>query len=257
VLSGGTHVMSHFNRDWPRVSQLLDVSAIEDSATVSFMAEEAVLGTAVTYATVLSNTGARLPGLLRQIAGGITGGPQIRNQGTIGGSACYANPASDIPTGLVALDATMRCVSASRGERTLPASAFFRSAFVTALDPDEILVSIALAYDNPSERWGYVKLKTTESSWPVAVAAAKVCGGRVTITIGASTEIPVTIGPFQLQNASRISADDAAVIGDRVRTTAASWWSDELSDATYRKRMAEVVAVRAVQDAFAREHTHE
>lgn len=257
ILSGGTHVMSHLSRDFPRISQLLDVSALPDSAMVAMTSNGVVLGTAVTYATVLSPDNARLPGLIRKISGGITGGPQIRNQGTLGGSACYANPASDIPTGLVALGAQMICMSESRGTRKIAASEFFKSAFITALRSDEILMSIAMPCDCVSDRWGYVKLKTSESSWPVAVAAAKISGAEVTITIGASTEVPVTISSVELRNASSLCASEILLIRETVRATSAAWWSDELSDSVYRKRMAEVVAVRAVENALTKERTHE
>jgi len=253
ILSGGTHVMSHLNRDFPRFSQLLDVSALPDSAKFALTSNGVVLGTAVTYATVLSPDSARLPRLIRQISAGITGGPQIRNQGTLGGSACYGNPASDIPTGLVALGAQMICVSESRGTRTIAASEFFKSAFVTALLSDEMLIGIAIPYDSVSDRWGYVKLKTTESSWPVAVAAAKISGAEVTITIGASTEVPVTICPVKLRNAGHLSESDILLIRETVKATSATWWSDELCDSVYRKRMAEVVAVRAVENALSKE----
>ena len=66
----------------------------------------------------------RLP-LLRTLARGITGGAQIRNGGTVGGSACYASPASDMPAALVALGATLRLRSRGRraraGGRGVPA----------------------------------------------------------------------------------------------------------------------------------------
>ena len=54
-----------------------------------------------TYADVLRSAG--VPSVLVVMARGVTGGGQVHNQGTIGGSFCYANPASDAPGALVGL----------------------------------------------------------------------------------------------------------------------------------------------------------
>ena len=47
----------------------------------------------------------------------MVGDPQVRNRGTIGGNVAHADPASDLPTVLVALDATIR--GRPDGERTI------------------------------------------------------------------------------------------------------------------------------------------
>ena len=103
VIGGGTIVMAA-SAGVPRTAALLDLHRIPGLAEIQ-QGVTTTLGATTTYTRLLTTPAA--PPLLRRIAGGITGGPQIRNQGTIGGSACYANPASDIPAGLVALDATM------------------------------------------------------------------------------------------------------------------------------------------------------
>ena len=50
-------------------------------------------------------------------AAGQVGDPQIRHRGTIGGSVVHADPASDLPAVLLALDATLIC-----GSPTWPAA---------------------------------------------------------------------------------------------------------------------------------------
>ena len=62
--------------------------------------------------------------LLHDVSGGI-GDPQVRNWGTIGGSVAHADPASDWPAALLALNATIVCRGAGRrprdrGPRLLP-----------------------------------------------------------------------------------------------------------------------------------------
>jgi carbon-monoxide dehydrogenase medium subunit len=69
--------------------------------------------------------------------------PQIRNRGTLGGSLAHADPAAELPVILTALEGRVRARSA-RGERWITADQFFIGLFTTALEPDEMLVEIAL-----------------------------------------------------------------------------------------------------------------
>jgi CO/xanthine dehydrogenase FAD-binding subunit len=70
--------------------------------------------------------------------------PQIRNRGTIGGNLANADPASEMPAIVLALDGRLRAQSKLRGERWIAAADFFIGALTTALEPDEMLTDIEL-----------------------------------------------------------------------------------------------------------------
>ncbi|MBE3014796.1 xanthine dehydrogenase family protein subunit M [Microbispora sp. NEAU-D428] len=67
--------------------------------------------------------------------------PQIRNRCTIGGNIAHADPSSELPAVLAALDGAVRLVSRG-GERVVGWDEFFRSGFVTARGPDELLTEV-------------------------------------------------------------------------------------------------------------------
>jgi carbon-monoxide dehydrogenase medium subunit len=67
--------------------------------------------------------------------------PAIRNRGTIGGSLAHADPASELPACVVALDATI-VVRGPKGERRIAAEDFFLGIYETALSPEELLVAV-------------------------------------------------------------------------------------------------------------------
>jgi carbon-monoxide dehydrogenase medium subunit len=69
--------------------------------------------------------------------------PAIRNRGTIGGSLAHADPASELPACMVALNASI-IVHGPAGERRIPAKDFFIGIYETALSPQELLVAIEL-----------------------------------------------------------------------------------------------------------------
>ena len=73
--------------------------------------------------------------------GGQVGDPQVRHRGTIGGSVAHGDPASDLPTVLLALDAEL-VARGPDGERTIAAADFFTGFLETALDPQDVLTEI-------------------------------------------------------------------------------------------------------------------
>ncbi len=68
---------------------------------------------------------------------------QIRNRGTFGGSLAHADPSAELVAVSVALDARLRICS-QEGERWVPAKEFFVSLFTTILEPEELVVEIAV-----------------------------------------------------------------------------------------------------------------
>jgi carbon-monoxide dehydrogenase medium subunit len=69
--------------------------------------------------------------------------PPVRQQATIGGNLCHADPAADPPAALIALGAEVEIAGPS-AQRRLPVSDLFRGFLETAVGPDELLVAIHL-----------------------------------------------------------------------------------------------------------------
>lgn len=234
IISGGTWVVPEMTHGVRSPRHVVDLrraglgGLARDNGSV-------VIGTTVTYAEVLGATEA--PALLKTMARGVTGGGQVHNQGTLGGSACYANPASDVPGALLGLDARLR-LRQGDATRELAAAEFFTGGFETAVQPGELLTEIVVPAGD--ERSGYYKFKTCESSWPIATACCTLdAGGAVTrLALGGVAAAPVLVE-------QAIGATDAAAVEEAVRVTEFEPWSDVLADGGYRRRIAGVVAKRA------------
>jgi carbon-monoxide dehydrogenase medium subunit len=69
--------------------------------------------------------------------------PQVRNRGTLGGNLAHADPASEMPAALLALDAQVLARS-SKGERWIRLEHFFKGVYSTALAETELLAEIAV-----------------------------------------------------------------------------------------------------------------
>jgi carbon-monoxide dehydrogenase medium subunit len=252
ILGGGTILMAQKARGEIDASPFIDLTAIEELGCVTVTGAGILVGCMVTYATLLRGTDPAVP-LLPVVSRGITGGPQIRIQGTLGGSACYANPASDVPTALVALGATM-LLEGPEGRRAVPVTDFFRYAFRTDLRPGELLAGMEIP-SRTEVRWGYAKLKASESSWPIITAAARLemagAERRAVVSVGGAAGIPVTVTLPWPEGRERVEEGDRVLIDDQLADTVGMWWEDELADSRYRRRVAAVIATRAVEAALA------
>lgn len=241
LISGGTWVVPEMTRGLRRPAQVIDLRRI-DLAGVSRQNGTITVGPLTTYTELETSDAA--PALLREMARGITGGAQVRNQGTVGGSACYANPASDVPGALVALEATMR-LSSARGDRDVPAAEFFRGAYETERGSDEVLSAILLPAPADGMRCGYEKFKVAQGSWPIVTAACTTDGeGAVrSLVVGGAAATPVRVdvgdGPLDLD-----------VLAQQVFDAIAEPWTDALAPGKYRKAISGVIAKRAVQAAL-------
>lgn len=239
VLGGGTWVVPelHDGRRAPAVVVDLRDAGLR---TVVVERETVTIGATASYSDLLATPG--VPSLLRTMAAGVTGGAQIRNQGTVGGSACYANPGSDAPAALLALGAIFVAVSAA-GEREIAAADFFRGAFRTALRPEELLREIRIPRPPAGSRSAYRKHKLAASSWPIVTAAvlAGADGAIRSLAIGGATAAPLAI--------ALSGGESGAEIAARVTEAVAEPWSDALADGEYRRQVAGVIATRAVAEA--------
>ncbi|NMH97487.1 FAD binding domain-containing protein [Pseudonocardia acidicola] len=242
VLGGGTVLVPAMVRGDQTYGHVVDLRKL-GLAGVRIEDGWAEIGAMTTYSDLLAARGlAGSAVVLRTAAAGITGGTQLRNQGTVGGSAAYANPASDIPGCLVAVDAVLR-LHGPEGRRDVPAGEFFRGAFSTALRPDEMVTAIRVPL-RPA-RTGYYKLKLAESSWPIATAAATVDDAGAVITLGAVSGRPIRIDATSVIAAGGLPLDDGE-FDELVRSHIDDPWEDELAPASYRLDVAAVVARRAL-----------
>lgn len=237
VISGGTWVVPEMSRHLRKPTTVVDLRRA-GVGTIQRMGDEIVIGAATSYATALASDDT--PSLLRSLAAGVTGGSQVRNQGSFGGSACYAYPSSDAPGALVAIGAIMLVRSIS-GTRRVPVGEFFVDAFTTCLQAGEILEGIAVDVEVAARACAHVKFKAAEGSYPIVTAScvADADGQVRRVSIGGASATPI-LAHFPPHA-------DATDISTAVRSLLAQPWEDVLATGNYRRHLAGVMAVRAVE----------
>ena len=244
VLGGGTWLVPNMTSGAQSPKIVLDARHLGLQG-ISETSDAVVLGARVTYEQLKSSPTVRHGApLLTLMAQEITGGLQITGQGTIGGSACYGNPASDVPACLVALRARLRLNSAT-GQRDMAADDFFAAgAFTTARRAGELLTEIVIPKE-ASTRAGYYKLKFSGGSWPIVTAACIAQGDSlIRIAIGAACPTPVV---FELPISGMTARDLEAKVVQTAAAMIVDEWSDEFAGPGYRRQVAGAIAVRALR----------
>ena len=142
------------------------------------------------------------------------GDPRVRHRGTIGGSLAHGDPASDLPTVVLALDGEL-VARGSGGERTIAAQEFFTGVFQTALAPDEMLVEVRVPKLGPSTGWSYTKMSRRAQDWATVAVAAIVersngSIGKASIGLTNMGATPLRATATEEAIASGASLDEAA-----------------------------------------------
>ena len=143
-IAGGTDVMVRITGEIgepPR--RMVDLSRLAELRGITVDADAVVLGALTTYTEIRRSDVCRehLPALVEAAA--TIGAAQIQNRGTLGGNIANASPAGDTLPVLLALDATI-LVAGPRGERTIPAEAFWVAYRRTALSADELIRGVRI-----------------------------------------------------------------------------------------------------------------
>jgi carbon-monoxide dehydrogenase medium subunit len=182
--------------------------------------------------------------------------PQIRNQGTFGGSIAHADPAAELPAVATVLDA--RCsIRSARSTRTVAAGDFFTGLFATDLEPDELLVEVGLPPAPPRTGFAFDEIARRHGDYALAGVAVRLTlddGGRV--EVARIVFLSVGEGPVEAIRAEAVLRGQTP--GEELfREAARAAARDDIdpprdihASTAYRRHLAEVLAFRALDKAF-------
>jgi carbon-monoxide dehydrogenase medium subunit len=239
ALAGGQTLMNVMKARAASPDVLVDLNGLDELRAIARRDDGSLeLGAMATYTQLLldETVGEARP-VVAEVAATIAD-VQVRNRGTIGGNVCSNDPTNHFPPLLAALGARMT-IRGADGEREVPAADFFLGVYLTAVAPGELLTSIVV----PAGRRDGFAAVTLGSDGTCIVNAAASLEGEPRVAIGCVDAVPVLLRPD--------GSDDESV-RRAVRDAALDPPSDVHASADYRRHLAEVLAVRAVQQANAR-----
>ncbi|HEX8134684.1 MAG TPA: xanthine dehydrogenase family protein subunit M [Actinomycetes bacterium] len=246
LLAGGHSLLPLMRLRLATPSVLVDIGRLRDLNYVRDAGDHLAVGALTTHEELhFDELLLRECPLLAHTAGEI-GDPQVRHMGTIGGSVAHADPASDLPTVLLALDAEL-VVHGPGGDRTLPASGFWKGIFESELGPQDLLTEIRVPKTGGAG-WSYQKFNPRAQDWAIVGVAAVRRNGGAAVALTNMGETPL-----------RASAVEQAVAGGAGPADAAEQAlegtnppEDALASADYRRHLAKVLVRRALEEAGSR-----
>jgi aerobic carbon-monoxide dehydrogenase medium subunit len=244
-LAGGHSLLPLMKLRLAAPEVIIDLGGLRDLSYVTDQGSYVAIGALTRHHDVENSEllGREVP-LLAHAAGQV-GDPQIRHRGTIGGSIAHADPASDLPAVLLALEATVVARGAD-GERQIGIGEFFQGLFETALEPDELLTEIRVPKPASGDggSWSFQKFTQRAIDW--AIVGCAVQDGHVAL---------VNMGGTPL----RAAAVEAALSGGASPADAAAHAAEGTSAAddiratrAYREHLARVLVSRALTEASSR-----
>ena len=239
----------------PRV--LIDLGKVGGLSYIREDGGKIALGAMTTHAEIEhSDLLKRRAPLLAETAAEI-GDVQVRNCGTLGGTAAHADPAADYPAALLVLDAEF-VLASPQGTRAVAARDFFVDMLTTVLAPGEILTEVRLAADGVRTGSAYKKLHQLASGFAIVGVAARVtleASGRCAgVAVGITGVAPK---PYRATGVER-GLGGQTLDSKRIAEAAvqAARGIEPLSDlhasARYRAAMATVFTRRALAAALER-----
>lgn len=253
ILAGGQSLMPVLRLRMAAPSILIDCSRITEMQGVSDAGDAIVIGAGTTHYDVMNDPIVKEHAPLVAMTTATVADPQIRHRGTFGGALAHADPAGDLPAVAVALDMVMT-VAGPNGRREIPARDYFVDYFTTAMEPEEILVSVRIPKLGAGWGYHYEKFNRTAQGWAmvgVAAAVKRSNGSIEQARIGLTNMGP---GPVRATTVEAALAGGAASLDsvtaaaqnatDGTRAT-----SDLHAQADYREHLARVLTSRAVAKA--------
>jgi CO/xanthine dehydrogenase FAD-binding subunit len=178
VLAGGQSLIPMLNLRLVQVGRLIDIGRLDGLRRVEVVGDELRIGALTTHNVLLTSplVAERCPLIVE--AYHEVAHHSVRNRGTLGGSLCHNDPASEMPLVMSVLGATL-AVRSARGERLLKTEDFFVGMFTTALEPDELLVQIRVPLSAPGLGYGFHEIAQRKGDFALVAGAAvlRVTGG--------------------------------------------------------------------------------
>jgi carbon-monoxide dehydrogenase medium subunit len=143
VLSGGQSLMPAMNLRLISPELIVDIGEIAELRGIGVRGDVLSIGALTRHVDLLRSPEIAAHAPLLKEAVAHVAHPAIRNRGTLGGSLAHADPASELPACMVALNATI-IVCGRAGERRIAAEDFFTGIYETALSAQELLISVEL-----------------------------------------------------------------------------------------------------------------
>ena len=258
LLAGGHSLIPLMKLRLSTPAAVVDIGRIPELRGIARSGNGVRIGALTTHAEIAASADLQKSAPALAEAAGLVGDPGVRSRGTIGGNIAHADPASDLPAVLVALNASIVAVGPS-GERTIAADGFFTGIMSTVLADNEVITAIVVPAAVKGQGSAYVKFRHPASRYAVIGVAA-----LVTTEGNTCSAARIALAGL-VSRATRAQAVEKALAGKSLDAAAIAAAAAQVSSdlggyvtgdifasAKYRAAVAPVYVKRAIAAAAAR-----
>jgi carbon-monoxide dehydrogenase medium subunit len=248
IIAGGHSLLPLMRLRLARPSLLVDIGRIDELKYVREDGDHVAIGALTRHHDVANSEVLQEVCPIVSYTASLIGDPQVRHVGTIGGSVSHSDPASDMPTVLVALGADLVVAGQGGATRTVAAGDFFKGLFEPDLATNEVLSEIRVPKTG-DRGWSYVKFNRRAQDWAlVGVAALAANGAGPSVALTNMSDRPMRAAG--VEEAIAGGSDPATAAARAAEGTSPP--SDAFASAEYRQELAKVLVRRALEEAAAR-----
>jgi carbon-monoxide dehydrogenase medium subunit len=183
--------------------------------------------------------------------------PVVRNRGTVGGSLCQADPAEDLTTVCMVLDAV--CVARGpAGQREIPIDEFHEGPYETSLAHNEMLIEVRIPLRHNMSN-AYAKVERRVGDWAVAAAGTAVTlaedlGSIVAARVGltAVNPDPEALKALADSLVGKPVTEETFAEAGRAAAQACEPVSDMRGSADYKRHLASELTIRTLRTSVER-----
>jgi len=255
VLSGGQSLMPAMNLRLIAPELIVDIGGLTELRGVTVRDGILTIGALTRHVDLQRSPEIAVHAPLLKEAAAHVAHPAIRNRGTLGGSLAHADPASELPACMVALNASI-VVRGPEGERQIAAESFFKGIYETDLSPQELLVAVELPVVRKNSTHFFHEFSRRQGDYAIAGLAAQAVvagdvftdlrmtffavGDRPLLATAANKLVNVPITPAGLSEAS-------AILGSELDPP-----EDQQASAVMRLHLAKVLMAGCVSTLLGR-----
>ena len=248
IIAGGHSLLPLMRLRLARPAMLVDISRIADLAYVREDDGQVAIGALTRHHDVANSEALQVLAPIVAYAASLIGDPQVRHVGTIGGSCAHADPASDMPTVLLALGAELVVLGPKGTSRRVTAADFFKGLFQPDLASNEVLSEIRVPKAT-GRGWSYLKFHRRAQDWAM-VGVAALAGNGIGPAVALTNMGERPLRAAGVEEALAGGADPAAAVERADEGTSPP--SDTFGSAEYRRELSKVLVRRALEEAMSR-----
>ena len=237
-LAGGQSLVQAMKLRLSSPTDLVDLGTIKELAGIKATGSGVEIGAMTRHADVAGSPEVKkaIPALAA--LAGIIGDRQVRHMGTMGGSLANSDPAADYPAAVLALGATI-----TTNKRKIEADNFFKGLYETALEPGELITSVAFP---APKRAAYMKFKNPASRFAIVGVFVADFGGKV--RVGVTGAGPCAFRQSDMEKALAAKFAPESVANIKLKPDGLN--NDLHASPEYRAHLITVMCKRAVEQAI-------